>query len=468
MLEILKAMTKEEWRLHSTMFGGMMFALFPVMITIFAFAGAVFLPLFEAIIPSGWISLLAHYAFLLFGLSVGGFGMLGREVMNRRFGQASLLAYSSRSLPVSDKRIFLNFFAKDVIYYLMLWIVPFMAGLGLALPFVNMGPALFLLLFLTLSLSFLIGLSAVFFLSTVYAHSARIFAAALVVAGLAGYLAAGHFSIGMLGYLPTYLLLSNPSISMLVLCILLIIIPSAASIAFLKIDFPEKKKLYKNTIGLLSKKLGFSADSHLMAKDLLDMQRSEGGPGKIIFSFLFPVAMIWILLFVFLEFIPVANFLLMFSILLGVISSSIYDWLTEYDIYSSYSFLPVKVSTLIRSKITTYAILNQVPLAILVWTAFWVNDLSHLVASVFLLVSVSAYSLALKIRLTGLQPNILLYNPKTFLAFLLLGVPVLLALIFLSIFSPLLLFASPVLVPLSYLILRNAYSRWDDSDQPGF
>jgi hypothetical protein len=171
---------------------------------------------------------------------------------------------------------------------------------------------------------------------------------------------------------------------------------------------------------------------------------------------------------VFLEFIPVANFLLMFSILLGVISSSIYDWLTEYDIYSSYSFLPVKVSTLIRSKITTYVILNQVPLAILVWTAFWVNDLSHLVASVFLLVSVSAYSLALKIRLTGLQPNILLYNPKTFLAFLLLGVPVLLALIFLSIFSPLLLFASPVLVPLSYLILRNAYSRWDDSDQPGF
>lgn len=468
MLEILKSMMKEEWRLHSTMFGNLMFALFPVMIAIFSFAGSLFLPLFTTILPAGKISLLAHYVFVLFGLSVGGLGLFSREVMNRRFGQASLLAYSSRSLPVSERRIFLNFFVKDVIYYFLFWIAPFMAGLAFAMPFIPIGLDYFLLLFLTLSLSFLIGLSAMFFLSTIFAHSSRFFVAALLLAAFAGFLTAGYFNIDMLGYLPSFSLLASRSAEQLIFSLLLIVIPSAISIIFLKVDYPQRKRVYRNSLDGLSRKLGFSKNAHFISKDLLDLQRSEGGLGKIIFSFIFPVAFIWVLLFIFLKFIPIADFFLVFSILLGVIASSIYDWLTEYDLFTSYSFLPVKVSTLMKSKVIGYVIFNQVPLAILVWTAFWINNLSYLFAGVLLFLSVSSYALALKIYLTGLYPSVLLYNAKIFLVYLLLGIPVLLALIFLSIFNPLYLFASPVLIVASFYIIRKSYVKWDKSEQPGF
>ena len=73
--------------------------------------------------------------YLMLGLMVGGFGMLGNEVMNRRFGQASLLAYSARSLPLSERYIFANFVVKDTVYYFFLWVFPFGFGYVLASPF---------------------------------------------------------------------------------------------------------------------------------------------------------------------------------------------------------------------------------------------------------------------------------------------------------------------------------------------
>ncbi|NMB78483.1 MAG: hypothetical protein GYA23_05245, partial [Methanomicrobiales archaeon] len=125
MFELFIAMVKEEWRMHSTMFGSLSFALFPVMIFGIAFMGAFLMPLVRSTLPAGNLSLIIHTNFLLLGFMVGAFGLLGNEVMNRRFGQASLLAYSARSLPLSEAHIFLVFVIKDVIYYFFLWVFPF-------------------------------------------------------------------------------------------------------------------------------------------------------------------------------------------------------------------------------------------------------------------------------------------------------------------------------------------------------
>lgn len=468
MFEILKSMIKEEWRTHSSMFGNFMFAMFPVMLAVFTFIFSLFLPVFETIIPTGQIILIAHYVFVLFGMSIGAFGLLGREVMNRRFGQASLIAYSSRSLPVSERKIFLNFFVKDVIYYFLLWILPFMVGFGIAAPFISISLGSFFLFLLTLSLSFLIGLSLIFFLSTIYAHSSRIFITVLILIAFATIMTAGYFQIDLLNSLPSLSFFFSPSLEKLGLSLILIIVPSALSLVFLKVDYPEKKRRYRNSLEGLSKNLGFSRNSHFISKDFIDLQRSEGGLGKIIFSFIFPVAIIWVLLFMFLKFIPVANFFLLFSILLGVVASSIYEWLSEFDIFTSYLFLPVKVSTLIKSKIIGYVIINLVPLVILVLTAFWTGEFLYFPAALLTFLSVSSYSLAIKIYLTGLYPNILLYNAKIFAQYLLLGVPVMLALIFLSIINPFYLLASPVLIPVSLFIIRRGCVKWDNREQLGF
>ena len=188
MFDIFKSMIKEEWRMHSSLFGRSAFSLFPVFVFLFTFFVSLVLPVFREIITDAQIALGMHYFFLLVGAMVGTFGVMGREFMNRRFGQASLIAYSSRVLPVSERFIFANFLGKDVVYYFVLYIVPFVAGFSLATKFISVEYfgdfSTLSTLTLTLSLSFAIGISAVFFLSTVYAHSGKLSLLCLFIASV--------------------------------------------------------------------------------------------------------------------------------------------------------------------------------------------------------------------------------------------------------------------------------------------
>ncbi len=47
----------------------------------------VILPLMRTTLPAGNLALIVHATYLMLGIMVGGFGLLGNEVMNRRFGQ---------------------------------------------------------------------------------------------------------------------------------------------------------------------------------------------------------------------------------------------------------------------------------------------------------------------------------------------------------------------------------------------
>src|SRR5512137_778091 len=188
MFELFTNMVKEEWRVHSTMFGSLSFALFPFLIFGIAFMGSFLIPLVGRTLPVGNLGIIVHANYLMLGLMVGGFGMLGNEVMNRRFGQASFLAYSARSLPLSERYIFANFVIKDTVYYFFLWVFPFAFGYILASPFIHVPLASALLLLLTLTLSFLFGLCTVFFLSTIFARSKQVFWLLILIlcTGLAG------------------------------------------------------------------------------------------------------------------------------------------------------------------------------------------------------------------------------------------------------------------------------------------
>ncbi len=468
MLEILRSMIKEEWRAHSGIFGNLMFALFPILLAAFTFACTLLLPILEKILPVEQIALLTHYGFVLFGLGVGGFGLFGREAMNRRFGQISFLAYSSRALPISERKIFLNFFVKDIIYYLLLWVTPFVLGFAVASPFLSISPSYSSLLLLTISLSFLIGLATMFLLTTIYAHSSRIMILILIIFAIFAIIAAGYFSIDLLAMLPSYVLFQAPALNPLAISLLLIIVPSAISLIFLKMDYPEKKRRFKNSFDTLANKLKFSKYSNFISKDFLDLQRSQGGLGKIIFSFIFPLAFVWLLLFIFLTFVPVLSFLLVFSLFLGLFSSSIYNWLTEFDLFTSYLFLPVKVSTVIKSKLNSFAIINLISIVILILAAYQMNQPAYFIPALITFLSVSTYTVSVTIYLAGLHPNVLLYNAKIFFQFMLSIAPVLLALIFLSAFNPLYLLASPVLILISLYILKQSCKKWDNWEQPSY
>ncbi len=471
MFDIFKSMLKEEWRMHSNLFGNCGFSLFPVFIFLFTFFVSLVLPIFREIFTYAQIALGMHYLFLLMGGMVGAFGLMGREFMNRRFGQASLIAYSSRTLPVSQRLIFANFLVKDVVYYFILYVLPFIAGFSLAAELVPSGdfhfPVTLLILLLTLSLSFMIGLSLVFFLSTIYAHSGKLLVSGLLAALVFLLFVSGNLSSNIFYSLPSLSFFLLPSKNQFLLSIILMTVPSVLSLLFLKVDFPQAKKNFPNSFSRLCGYLGSYRYAAFVAKDFLDLKRSEGGLGKLIFSFLLPAALVWMLLSALEKVIPVLNTLILFSLVLGVLSSSMYNWLTEYDIFASYAFFPLKVSDMIRSKLNSYIFLNLVPFIVLVLLTLK-KDPAILLPALLLFISISLYMVSILVYLTGLSPSINLYSGKTFALYTLSVMPLLLANVILSMFGSYYVLADLLLIPLALYLLGQSFRKWDRTESPRF
>jgi hypothetical protein len=469
MFELLISMAKEEWRMHASIFGNWMFALFPAVLALFTFGFSVFIPLFMPIMTIADVYLFMMLAALLFGLSIGAFALMGREVMNRRFGHASMVAFSSRTLPVSERRIFANVIANDVLFYMALYLLPFFFGFSAAAVVTGAMPAFQPLLLASLILSFLCGLSISFFLSTLYVRLGKAFVG-LVLLGAAA-LALGGFvldaDVAMMFPPAGFFFTSSPS--SLALSLALIFIPSAVSLAFVRIEFPEKQRFVSNRIGSLSQKLGkvFSSP-HFVAKDMLDLERSEGGIGKVFFSFLIPLAMIWAMLYIFsgVFVLPQGTVFLVFCVLVGALSSTAYNWLTEFDEFSSYSFLPVRMSDIMRSKLKGYLLLSIFSFAVIIAAAIAGAAAQSAPFGIISFITVSAYTVSVTVFLSGLRPNVLIFSARNFLSYVALVAPVMVSCIIASIASPLLLLPMAVVIlPLSFLISRRAMLRWDAKGQ---
>jgi hypothetical protein len=468
MRKLFVNMMKEEWRVHSTMFGSLSFALFPVMIFGIAFMGSFLLPLFRAAVPAGYLAIIIHAIFLLLGIMVGGFGLLGREVMNRRFGQASLLSYSARSLPISEKEIFCTFVVKDTVYYLVLWVLPFVAGFAIASPFIAVPLSLPLLLFLTLTLSFLTGLALIFFLSTVYSRSKQAFAVLFffMLFSFAGLYLFTGFNAGAL--FPPLQLLYAFSYSTLLVALAVVIIPSAIAVALFTSEYTDTTKRFKNALIPLTKKLSFFPYPPLAAKDLLDLSRSGSFIGQTLFSFLIPLGLLWFLLSLLARFIPLSAVLLLFAILTGVIASTMYTWLTMFDTFSSYTCLPVGVPALLESKICSFSVLQVIPALFITVVTIASGGIAYLVPAFVLCLSVSFYALAVTIWLTGLSPSVLVYDAKVLLVYLGSVGIVLVALIALAFVNPYYATGALLLLLPAWLLVRAGFTKWEIRDQPMF
>jgi hypothetical protein len=467
MFELFVAMMKEEWRVHSTMFGNLSFALFPVMIFGIAFMGSFLTPLMRATVPAGELTLVIHANYLMLGIMVGGFGLLGNEVMNRRFGQASLLAYSARSLPLSEKFIFTNFVVKDTVYYFFLWVLPFGFGYILASPFTGIPLTTALLLLLTLTLSFLFGLCTVFFLSTVYARSKPVLTIVLIalVAGWAGLAVATGMNPALL--FPPLLLNSAFSWVNLILSCALLVLLFGVSILLFNPESVGSEKNYPDSFAPLMKG-SIPGTSPFVVKDAIDLYRSGSLIGQTIFSFLLPLAVIWFFLSLLGPYFPPHGLLFIFAITAGVIASTMYTWVTMFDTFGPYACLPVAVSTLISSKLTTFSVLQLVPAAFVAIVAVLSGDIAYIVPAVVLTLSVSFYAVGIMAWLCGLSPNVLVYDVKVLFVYLVLvgiALTIFSALAFANPYYPL---ASVVLVIPAWFFIQKAKVRWDAVDPAGF
>jgi hypothetical protein len=468
MFKLFTNMMKEEWRIHSTIFGSLSFALFPVMIFGIAFMGSFLLPLFRAVIPGGDLSTIIHALFLLLGIMVGAFGLIGQEAMNRRFGQASLLAYSARSLPISVQEIFCTFVVKDTVYYFFLWVLPFVGGFAIASPFIGIPLSLPALLLLTLTLAFLTGLSVVFFLSTVYARSKPalgVILALLLISGAGLYLFAG---INIALFFPPLMLFYSFSWVLLGFTCAVILCLSTVAVLLFTSEYTDTTRRHSSALAPLAQRLSFFPYPPLAAKDLIDLSRSGSFIGQTIFSFLIPLGLLWFLLSVLTRLLPSGGVLLLFAILTGVIASTMYTWITAFDSYNSYTCLPVSVRALLTSKMCSFTVLQLIPVALIIIVSLLSNGVAYLIPALVLCLSVSFFSLAVTVWLTGLSPSVMVYDVKVLVTYLFVLGIALIVLIALSFMNPYYSLASVLLFLPGWLFFRESFVKWDSLDQPTF
>jgi hypothetical protein len=461
MRELFSAMMKEEWRLHATMFGSLSFALFPVLIGAITFMGSLILPFLGEIIPGQTLSFLVHAQFLLLGVMVGGFGLLGQEVMNRRFGQASLLAYSSRTLPLSDRSIFTVFVVKDTVYYVFLWVLPFIAGITLAAPWSGLSPSFIGTIALTLTLAFLTGLAAIFLLSTLYARSVLLLAGVLVAGALLSVLLLATTTLDPVLFFPPYALSRSFTLPLLLFSLAVIAVPFALAILFMTTEFPGREKHIPDQYSPLAGHLGRFRSGPTVAKDLLDLRRSGGLVGQTLFSFALPLALIWVTLVVLARVLPDTRLLITFAGVAGIIGATIYTWVTEFDAIASYTFLPLGTPDLIRSKLTSFLLLQPLTLLAVLAGAIASGEYGSFLPAAVLALSVSVYAASVMVWLTGLWPAVMVYDVRVLAASMLLVGPVLLGLIGAASISIVYALGSALLLVPAYLFIRGAFRRWE-------
>lgn len=494
MFEIFVCMLKEEWRMHSTLFGNLNFALFPILIFGMAFMGTFLIPFTSRLMDVNMLAVSIHSMYCIMGLMVGSFGIMGKEMMNRRFGQGSLLIHSARSLPISERRLFGNFVVKDTLYYFMLWILPFCLGFLIASPLNAISIHYPLLMFVTASLAFLTGMCTVFILSSVYSRSRAALYAVIVLAFaafVALYLLSGDIMRVMrLFMLPSEIFL-NFSFPLLIISAAVIIVLFIPAIFLFSPETHAGEKRYVAALCPLYDRLsrmpfircGIDADKAsekdfvyaaaqkeltIIAKDFIDFHRSGIGIGQTLFSFVLPVGLIWLVLSVLADVLMPEQIFMVIAAVTGIIASTMYTWLTEFESFSAYLFLPVKVSSIIRAKIMTFSVLHVVPAVFLIVIAAVTGVLASAVFAIVFAFSVSYYALAIMVRYSGLSPSLMLYSASFFLRYSLFLMPPVIILLGLAFIATGFSLAALILIIPSYFLLKGSFEKWDREDLPGF
>ena len=190
--------------------------------------------------------------------------------------------------------------------------------------------------------------------------------------------------------------------------------------------------------------------------------------GQTIFSFLLPLAVIWFFLSLLGPFFPPHGLLFIFAITTGVIASTMYTWVTMFDSFGPYACLPVAVSTLITSKLTTFSVLQIIPAAFIAVVAILSGEAAYLIPAVVLGVSVSFYAVGVMAWLCGLSPNVLVYDVKVLFVYLVLVGIVLTVFTSIAFANPYYALSAIILTIPTWWLVQKAKVRWDAVDPAGF
>lgn len=414
---LFKFMLLEDWRMHSELFGGARFALFPVQIAVIV--GVVTGLLTVTPVDPVSVVLGVHAVVLLFGVHLGSSAFEGNDALENVFGDVTYLLFSTRTLPVSTRTVFGVFLMKDVVYYSVLFILPITVGL---VPLYVFGAseivlAAFVAVFVSLVLMFVFG--AAMSVIAVTALTTGVWGKLGVAGGVGGVVAGLVSGVPVMDVTPyglhtatsmTGVAVSVGSVIMSIVIAITVYSPgdNGGSHRGVTGSYASMQRVLPGSVGLLPVKM------------LMDVRRSSGGLLKVGFvaGVLFTVAafVLW----------GVESALgihvrpgVAFGSLLSLTAFTTYTWLTQLDEVDEYTFHPVSVADVFRAKYVAFVVLT-VPVGVVFYGAavlYYRATVMDAVTGGVIFTGLSVYVFGVTVLLAGLDPNEFMFDTVAYSAF---------------------------------------------------
>lgn len=461
MAGLLRPMLKEEWRLHSRLFGSWSFGAFPLVV--FVIAAAAYL----GVIASGFafpeLERGVQYVVFFLGLSVGSVGFVSRDAVDNLLGESNLLVFSSRTLPVSQQESVAVFVVKDLVYYSFLYLTPLVVALlPVAYVFdVSVSVGGVALVWVAVNIAFAFGVTTSFFAAALHTRSRALLGVVVALIALAIFYARA----GVLAYTPLAFY-ESPSATTAAIAFVPIAVLSVAGVFVLQPERASSTRSYRDVYPRLRDLL---RGEGLTAKMVLDVTRSSGGVWKIFFS----VGILFgIFVFLVLRVDIVSNIVaapgLAFAVLLAISTVSVYNWVNRFDNLEDYTSLPVDADDVVRAKALTFAVIALPVAYAYLLVGVVVFGFKEVALGVVVLPLVVLYVFGVTSYLTGLDPNELLLNSRLFSVFTaaisVVAVPLFVASIahlrFPTEATAFALALSAVAAVVGYFLYRRAKEKW--------
>lgn len=407
-MSLLWRMIKEEWRTHTSLFGAKKFVLLPVLLL--GLNAFITWFLLDAAFSLDDVALFVHALVFFMGLNVGTIGLVGRDALKNLLGEANLLIFSSRTLPLSQTRILFLFVVKDLIYYSFLFLAPIVGGVGIAYYILGNPMTQIGLMAISVPGLFMFAVTLSFLGAVLYLRGRIPFLIGLAIAGGL----AAFFRQGLVQFTPLGFFL-EPTTRTVIFGFLPIVVMLFFSLLLFG---PEKRKARtaRPLYPALMEKV--PSVSFIGAKTVLDVFRSSGSVFKLVFS-----QLIVFLFFVYIiETIPFLSIFVdapgaSFAVLMALSSVSVYNWINRFDRLSSYLILPVDEASVLRAKMRSYlylAIPSAYPFVIASGFMFgW----EGMLLGVLILPLLTVYMGGITIYMAGMAPNKMLLDVWTFTLF---------------------------------------------------
>ena len=432
---IIWKMLQEEIRLNTSFASGKGFYSFPILVVISGILAVTFSD--ELMADMGYLEYLEvlHFGLIFYGVFAGTLAFFGNEFLERIFGYLGLIIGLPTTQPITQRKITLLYFIKEFIFYSCFTLLPAFLG-GLIGASLNNISLINLTKFgISLSFSFLMGLSFAYLISSLYRISWKtsVFGGMTVVAIYA--LSVNNMAISY--SLEWYL--TGEIENLLYAVITIILISTLATL--LVTDYYEQGPIrtigyndrLKENIKVFAWAKKYSNPT-IISKERIDLQRSKTGT-KMFFSFAFPLGILTFMNWFIDKGLPIQiDFnTIFYGVMVGFFGTMIYSWLNTIDSPTFYSTLPVTVSDVVRARLVLFFTITWwIPLLFLTLIAYMSAEINLLPIGIVVMITVGMYIVNYTAWSTGLRTNSALFDAIVFLKFFVISVPPMIAMTILS------------------------------------